>query len=86
MSEPVEPFAIPEIFATDCVIEDLGSGMKALVFSSPHGGPGGTIHQQNAVRMIMPSVCLIAMRAKLLSAADQVLYELLGSSNNHTTQ
>jgi hypothetical protein len=85
MSEPAEPFAISDFFCTDLVVEDLGSGVRGLVFSSPHGSVGHGAHQQNAVRIIVPAACLLAIRQKLVPHADQVLYELI-ASNNHTQQ
>jgi hypothetical protein len=85
MNEPTEPFAILEIFATDAAIGDLGSGMKEIVFSAPHREADGSLRQQSAVRVYMPAVCLISLRAKLLAAADQVLFELLKTTNGHNS-
>jgi hypothetical protein len=84
MSEPTEPFAILDFFCTDVAVEDLGNGVRGLVFSSPHGG-SGHVSQQNAVRIITPAACLLGIRQKLMPHADQVLYELIGQ-NNHTSQ
>jgi len=84
MNEPTEPYAIPDAFCTDVMIEDLGNGVRGLVFSSPHI-KHGEHYQRNEVRIIIPAACLLNIRQKLAPHADQVLYELIGQ-NNHTSQ
>lgn len=85
MNEPVEHFAIPDAFCTDVTVEDLGNGVRGLVFSSPHIKHGEP-YQRNEVRIIVPAACLLNIRQKLMPHADQVLYELIGQSSNHTAQ
>lgn len=82
MSEPTEPFAIPDTFCTDVTIEDLGNGIRGLVFSSPHFSDGRA-YQRGEVRVIVPSACLPHIRQKLLPHAEKAIIEMIKHSDGH---
>lgn len=79
MSEPTEPFAIPDTFCTDLTVEDLGNGVRGLVFSSPHFSEGKS-YQRSEVRIIMPAVCLPNIRRKLVPHAERALIDMISAT------
>lgn len=76
MTEPTEQFVIPEPFCTDVTIEDLGHGIRGLVFSSPHV-TDGKAYQRAEARIIMPAACLPNIRNKLTAPAERALVQMI---------
>ncbi len=86
---PIEPIAIFDIVATDIFeIEDLGYGLRRLVWISPHPIPGAQAENHVVVKLVLPEVCLIPVSKKIAAAAHEVA-ELLtlvpntGAAMNH---
>jgi hypothetical protein len=74
----IEPTAILDAFCTGLAqIEDLGNGIRRLVFYVARARDGYTEHEIVA-RLVLPSACLVQISQQLIGA-DPAISELLHS-------
>lgn len=72
--EPIESIAITDITATEIDhIEDLGHGMRRIVFTTPHQLPSGASERHVCAKLIIPADCLEAMALKLNEGAFEAI-------------
>ena len=76
--EPIESVAILDITATEIHhVEDLGHGLRRLVFTTPHPLPSGQIERHVTVKLIVPAACLTAMAFAMNDAAVEAIQGVL---------
>lgn len=82
----IEPIAIMDIFAMGlAMIEDLGDGMRRLVFFAPHQLPDGKIERHIVAKLVLPEACILQISRQLMAGADEVLQGILTLvPRNHT--
>jgi hypothetical protein len=86
--EPIEVIAITDIPVTAvATIEDMGHGLRRLVFTAPHPLPSGVIERHVAAKLVIPAACLEVMAKKINDAAvDAVEHMLTLVPRNHTAE
>lgn len=76
--EPIEAIAIIDITATAIDhIEDIGMGLRRVVFTTPHPLPSGQIERHVAAKLIIPAACLECLAKKLHEAAIEATAAML---------
>lgn len=76
--EPVELVAIEDRLVTDVHhIEDLGHGLRRVVFTAPHPLPTGRIEQQVGARLVIPAASLPRMAELFNEAANDAVETML---------
>lgn len=84
--EPVEVIAIEDKLVTQIHhIEDMGHGLRRVVFTTPHPLPTGGIEQQVGARLVIPADALLRMAELINEAATEVVETMLTLvPKNHT--
>lgn len=84
--DPIEMVAITDIPITDIArIEDLGHGLRRLVFTTPHPLANGHIERHTAAKLVVPAACLEMIAKKLNEAAVEAVENMLTLvPKNHT--
>lgn len=73
----LEPIAILDVVATALpLIEDLGDGLRRLIFTAPHPTPQG-VERHIVAKLVIPEACLLPISRALLNGADEALVDML---------
>lgn len=87
---PIETLALGDSLATDLEIQDMGFGLKLLVWTAPHPVGQGKIERRIVSHLVVPEVCLIPINQKISKAADEIMETVLtlvpnGNGNRNQT-